>query len=155
MHMLATVLWVGSLALLATLVIPIGRRQLPPEDFSNLLHALLKRLDPIAWLCLVTLIATGLVQMTGNQNYDGLLVVDNTWAAAILAKHLVFAGMVGVSAYMTWWILPTLRRQSLIRARGLDAGEPAGQNRKEISLVWINFFLSVLVLALTALARTS
>jgi uncharacterized membrane protein len=153
--MVATVLWVGALAFLATLVIPIGRRNLAPAAFSSLLHALLRRLDPLAWLCLVALIATGLVQMTGNANYDGLLVVDNTWAAAILIKHLVFFGMVGLSAYMTWWILPALRRQALVRARDLDTGEPIEDNRKEINLVRINFLLSIVVLALTAIARTS
>lgn len=153
--MLATVVWVGALAVLTILLIPIGRKNLTPEAFSTLLEALLRRLDPIAWLCLVILIATGLVQMTGNPNYDGLLAVNNRWAASILIKHLVFVGMIGVSAYTTWWALPALRRQALIRAQGPDTKEFTEDNRREVALVRINFALSVVVLALTALARTA
>jgi putative copper export protein len=153
--MLATVVWVGALAMLVLFVIPISRRSLTPEGFSNLLEALLRRLDPLAWLCLVVLIATGLIQMTGNPNYDGFLAVSNRWSVSILIKHLVFAGMVGVSTVITWWALPTLRRQSLVRARGVDPAEPVYDNRREIALIRINFILGLIVLGLTALARTS
>ena len=153
--MLATVIWVGALAMLALLIIPISRRSLTPEGFSNLLEALLRRLDPLAWLCLVVLVATGLIQMTGNPNYDGFLAVNTRWAVSILLKHLVFTGMVGVSAIITWWALPALRRQSLLRARGVDPAEPVYDNRREVVLIRINFGLGLIVLALTALARTS
>ena len=153
--MLATVLWIGALAVLAVLVIPIGRKNLSPESFSSLLEALLRRLDPLAWLCLVLLIATGLVQMTGNPNYDGFLAVNSRWAAALLLKHLFFIGMIAVSAYMTWWALPALRRQTLLRSAETDADSNQQDNRREVMLVWVNFGLSVVILALTALARTS
>ena len=153
--MLATVVWVGALAVLTMLVIPIGRKSLSRQDFSKLLEDLLRRLDPIAWLCLVLLIATGLVQMTGNPNYEGFLAVNNTWAIAILAKHLVFAAMIPVSAAMTWWALPALRRQALINARRDPDQSAAESSRREVALVRINFGLSVIVLALTALARTA
>ena len=104
--MLATVVWIGALAILALLVIPIGQKNLQPDIFNSFLEAILRRLDPLAWLCLAALIVTGLFQMTGNPNYTGFLEISNRWSIAILIKHLIFLGMVGVSAYMTWWVLP-------------------------------------------------
>lgn len=152
--MLATVLWIGALAVLSLLIIPIGRKNLQPEVFSSFLEAILRRLDPLAWLCLSILIVTGLFQMTGNPNYTGFLEISNRWAMAILIKHLVFLGMVGASAYMTWWVLPALKRQAILRARGPNFGEKIGTRLGETTLVRLNFALGLVVLALTALART-
>lgn len=155
LHMLATVVWIGGMAALTILVLPAARAALPEERYPAFLQALQRRLDPLAWTSLIVLLATGMFQMSANPNYSGFLAIDNRWAVAILVKHLVFFGMTGVSAYLTWGLLPRLKRAALRRSRGLDAPEASRLQRQEMLLVRVNLILAVFVLALTALARAA
>lgn len=155
LHMLATVAWVGSLAAITLLVLPAARKTLDMPGYITLLEGIQKRLDPLAWFSLVLLTGTGLVQMTGNPNYAGFLALNNSWAAAILLKHLVILGMVAVSASLTWGVLPRMRRVSLRLSQGIDVEEAWLLQRREARLIRINLVLSAVVLALTAIARTA
>ncbi len=157
--MLATVVWIGGLAALTLLTIPAARKVLEPEQYARLLEALQRRLDPLAWLSLAALFGTGLLQMSSNENYNGFLAIDSGWARAILIKHLLIFGMIGVSAVLTWGVLPGLRRAALRQARGIETAEASRQQTslqaREAWLLRINLILGVLVLALTAIARAS
>lgn len=155
LHMLATVLWLGSLTALAVLVIPAARRVLDASAYAALLGILQERLQPLAWLSLAVLIATGMFQMSAHPQYSGFLAIDNAWAVAILMKHLVIGGMVLLSAYNTWGLLPQLRRMAILRASGklVDGSQQSQVQRKERLLLSLLLILSVLVLAFTALAR--
>jgi hypothetical protein len=153
--MLATVVWIGALSTLALFIIPIGDRQLPPDTYANLLDRVIRRLDPIGWFCFAVLVGTGLFQMSGNPNYEGFLAIDNRWSLAILLKHLIFGVMIVISAIMTWQVLPRLRHASLRQARGLETSEEEKTRRQAVVLVWGNLVLSIVVLAMTALARTA
>jgi uncharacterized membrane protein len=159
LHMLATVVWIGGLTAVVLLVIPAGRRSLNAEAYASLLGDLQRRLDPLAWFSLVLLAGTGLIQMSANPNYEGFLTFGNRWAVAILLKHLVFLAMTGLSAYLTWGVLPGLRRLALRQARYASAGEndPAAARlqEREVLLLRVNLALGIVVLALTALARAS
>ena len=112
--MLATVVWIGSLAALSILVLPATRKALDAHAYAALIETIQRRLDPLGWLCLVLLVATGLVQMSANPNYRGFLAITNRWAVAILIKHIVFAGMTAVSAYLTWGLLPALAARRIV-----------------------------------------
>jgi uncharacterized membrane protein len=153
-HMIATVAWIGSLATVA-LILPVARRSMDSPAYADLLSNLQKRLDPVGWLSLVLLIATGMIQMSANPNYEGFLAIGNRWAAAILIKHLVIGGMIGVSAYLTWGVLPSLQRTALRRMRGQETPEVGTLQRREEFLLRLNLVLGLVVLALTAVARSS
>jgi uncharacterized membrane protein len=155
LHMLATIAWIGGLAAVVLLVLPAAHKNLPEEAFPGFLESVQKRLDPLGWLSLAVLAGTGLFQMSASSNYQGLLAIDNPWAAAILVKHLAFLGMIGVSAFLTWGILPQLRRLALKRAKGKETPEAASLERREILLLRINFILGVIILGLTAIARAA
>jgi len=155
LHMLATVVWIGGLAALSILVLPAARAALDLQAYSSLLEHLQKRLDPLGWFCLALLAGTGMLQMSANPNYHGFLAIDNRWAVAILVKHLVFIAMIGLSVYMTWWLLPGLRRAALRQARGQDAPGAGSMHRQEWLLMRLNLVLGVLILALTAIARAA
>lgn len=155
LHMLATVVWLGGLAAITGLVVPLGQRLLPPERLAPFLEGVQRRFDPLAWLSLVVLLATGMFQMSSNPNYEGMLAITNRWAVAMLLKHLVFAGMAGVNAAITFGVLPGLRRAALRRQKGLDAPELEALQGQEARLLQFNLLLGVAVLALTALARVS
>jgi hypothetical protein len=74
---------------------------------------------------------------------------------AILIKHILFFGMIGVSAYMTWGALPSLRRIALLRAKGIEAEDAEKLQKRETTLLRINLILGILILGLTSLARAS
>ena len=154
-HMLATVVWIGGLVLLAALIIPVARRTLQPGDYVTFISQTQRVLDPIGWFALLLLVATGLIQMSANPNYEGFLSIDNRWSLAILVKHLVFVVMIAVSAAMTWKVLPALRRMAMRQAKGLPLKEQESYRRQEQILLWLNLGLSLVVLALTAVARTA
>lgn len=155
LHMLATVIWIGGLAALVLFVLPVARHSLDAEAYAKLVDKAQRRLDPLGWLSLVVLVGTGLFQMSASPNYQGFVAVNNRWSAAILLKHIVFLGMVGVSAYQTWGIMPTMRRLAFLRAKGQETPQAEQLQRREERLLRLNFALGVIVLGLTAVARAS
>ena len=155
LHMLVTVTWVGGLATLSLLVFPLARRSLDHQAYAKFVRAVNKRLDPLGWFGLAAFTVTGLIQMGANPNYDGFLTVTNLWARAILIKHLAFFGIIGVSAAQTWKIAPGLERAALLRSRGKqDSSEETLLQRERLLMRW-NLALGLLVLLLTAVARTA
>ena len=159
LHMLATVVWIGGLVTLSLFVLPSARKVLAPSEYALILERIQKRIDPAAWFSLVLLLGTGMIQMSSNPNYEGFLVVDNRWGVALLIKHIMFLGMAVISAYMTWWVLPGLRRIVLQQAKGrVDHQSNDEANtlyKRELYLSRLNLILGVIILALTAVARTS
>ncbi len=128
-----------------------------PSSLAALLAGLQNRLQQIGWFCLAVLIVTGLFQMSSSPFYKGFLAIENTWSTAILVKHLVVGAMILVSAYVTWGLLPAVQRTVLLRAAGrtVDEARVTALHARETWLLRLNLGLSVIVLLLTALARTA
>jgi uncharacterized membrane protein len=156
LHLLATVIWIGGLASLALLILPVAQRKLDAKAFAIQLEGIQSRLDLLGWFCLAILIGSGLVQMSGNPNYQGFLELSNPWSLVILAKHIVFGGMIGISAFITWGVIPKMRRVVVYQA-----GLGGSANSEELARIlvanrrWIylNLCLALVVLACTAVAR--
>jgi hypothetical protein len=94
--------------------------------------------------------------MSASPNYTGLLSIRNGWSAAILAKHLVIGLMLVLASIQTWWIQPRLARLVLIAAHASQ--EPADVHllrRRQLRLLRLQTVLSIVVLALTAVARSA
>lgn len=153
LHMLATVLWIGGLAAVVLLIHPAAQK-LPAHERDALLETAQRRLDPVGWFCLALLTGTGLMQMSASPQYEGFLAVTNSWAVAIFIKHIVFFGMAGVSAYLTWFSLPDLQRGALRQAAGKDVDLTA-LHKRNLLFLRLNFILGIIVLVLTAMARAS
>jgi len=73
--MLATVAWIGGLAALALFVMPAARKALEPPAYIAFIIQVQHILDPIAWFSLIVLVATGMLQLSSNPNYKGVLPV--------------------------------------------------------------------------------
>ncbi len=156
LHMLATVAWVGGQTTLALLVLPAARKYLSGIQYSAFLEHISRRLQMVGWLSLAVLVGTGLFQMSASPSYRGFLAINNPWAVAIFLKHAVIGVMVVASAYITWGLTPALQRLALLQAHGKgDAAALAALQNREAQLVQLNLFISVLVLLLTAWARSS
>ena len=154
LHMVATIVWVGGLAMMSLVGWPGARKVLGPgPQLSALVADWHRRFNPLAWLSLAVLVGTGLTQMSANSNYDGFLAITNGWSAAILAKHVVIVAMVVVGVYMNWALQPALARLAMLEAHGQAPAEAASLRRRELTLTRLNLACGLLVLALTALAR--
>src|SRR5438094_7304192 len=111
LHMLATIVWVGGLALMALVVWPGARAAMGPgPELGAFIRDLQKRFNPLAWLSLSVLIVTGLTQMSANSNYDGFLRITNPWTVAILSKHLVVGAMILIGLHRQRSLQPGLDR---------------------------------------------
>ena len=154
LHMLAVVVWIGSLTAINLLVIPASQRTLNLSDQLSLISALQKRLEPIAWFSIGMLAFTGLIQMSTSEHYDGFLNISTQWSLAILAKHILGAVMIVVSAIQTWEVIPAIQR-TLLKKEKADEDELTKLQKRELNLIRINLILSVIVLGATAIARIS
>jgi hypothetical protein len=96
-----------------------------------------------------------MLQMSSSPNYEGLLTIQGVWAASILIKHILFGLMVLTSGYITWGLLPALRRAALLQARAKDDPNLQTLQNRESLILRLNLFLGVLVLLMTAIARSA
>ena len=152
-HMLATVTWIGGLAVLSLLVLPVADETLDGETYEKFLAGIRRRLDSLGWFSIVVLLASGMLQMSANPNYEGFLSISGLWAGAILIKHALFGIMVTLIGYYTWGLVPAMRRAALLKTRGKDTGKLDKLQRRSARLMQINLLLGVFVLLLTAVAR--
>jgi uncharacterized membrane protein len=154
-HMVATVIWVGGITLMALVVYPGVRRVLGAGPQAGAVMAELhRRFSPLAMISLAALGVTGLAQMSVNTHYNGFLQINNSWAVALLLKHVAYLVMAGLGAYSVWGITPALNRLAMLEAKGKPAGEAlAALRRREERLNRINFVCALVVLFFTAVAR--
>lgn len=151
LHLLATVVWLGGLALMALVAWPaVGRKVLAAEQWA----VLQQRFTPWANGSLVVLLITGFLQMTADTNYSGFLQVDSLWAQAILIKHIAVGGMILIGGYVQWRIHPAMARLALLAEKRpeLAAAERTTLNRQEIRLINLNLVCATAVLLCTAVA---
>jgi len=159
LHAIATVTWIGGLALLVIVVWPAARERLAAQTPDGALLAffdqLRRRFTPLSNLSLIVLLGTGLVQMELNPHYAGLLQITDDWGRAILGKHIVIIAMIVISAIMQWRVAPALERATLLARRSQANGERVALEQlqhRERQLAALNLILGVLVLFLTAVA---
>jgi uncharacterized membrane protein len=151
LHLLATVIWLGGLALMALVAWPaVGRNLLSREQWASLQQ----RFTPWANASLIVLLITGFLQMTGDANYTGFLQVDSLWAQAILIKHIAVGGMILIGGYVQWRVHPALGRLALLAEKRpeLAAAERDSLNRQELRLIRLNLVCAAAILLFTAVA---
>lgn len=144
LHLLATVVWIGGLAMLILVT------QSNIEGIGTAaLEALERRFRPFANISLAVLLVTGLIQMGGDQHYEGFLKLNGAWAIGLLAKHIVIGAMIIISAILQLSVYPALERARLLASRSLH-NDAESTHRRLRQLTAVNLALGVLVLLLTA-----
>ena len=151
LHLLATITWLGGLAMLILVARP-GADSTEPAHRA-VFESLERRFRPFANVSLIVLLVTGMIQMGGDPHYEGFLKIGNTWSLGLLLKHLVFAAMIAISAVVQWGVRPALERASLLARHGgeSDQAMEAILRRRLMRLTALNLTLGILVLLLTAL----
>jgi uncharacterized membrane protein len=156
LHMMATVIWVGGLTSLSVLFIPSIKKVLDYQKQAELIIEIQKKFRPLGWFSLIVLSGTGLIQMSAHPKYGGFLAIDNQWALAILFKHGIIVLLIASMAMINWGILPAMRKIALRQSIGktINTVEKQRLEKRERLLVRVNLGLSIIVLALTAWARS-
>jgi uncharacterized membrane protein len=151
MHLLATVIWLGGLALMAVVGWPAVRRHLLESDQWALL---LRRFTPWANASMILLWVTGFLQMTSDPNYDGFLAVNSLWAQALLFKHIAVLGMMAFGIYAQMRIHPALARVALLEQKrpAMAKAEREQLALRENRLLRLNLVCAAVVLFFTAVA---
>jgi uncharacterized membrane protein len=150
LHLLTTVLWLGGLMVVSLIALPAYRRG---ELADNQWLTLQKSLLPYINGSMALLWVTGFYQMTNNVQYSGFLVIDSTWAWAMLAKHVAVVGMTALSLLMQFQLLPEMERVIVLGRKLAD--QRAALARRETRLLRINLLLATIVLLFTALATAT
>ena len=150
-HLLATAVWLGGMALMALVAWPaLNKGSLAANQWL----VLQQRFLPYVNLSLVLLLITGFIQMTNDENYSGFLVLDSVWAWAILIKHIAFGGMVVLTAYVQFSLYPAIERTKLLVEKR-PSTSPSTQTelqQKEVRLLRLNLVCATTVLFCTAVA---
>lgn len=150
-HLLATVVWLGGIALMAFIAWPALRQG---TLSSNQWFQMQKRFLPWVNGSLVLLLITGFVQMTNDENYTGFLAIDGVWAWAMLLKHIAYAAMVALTVYLQFGLYPAMNRLALLSdaAPETAAAERDKLAAREIRYLRLNVVAAMLVLFFTAVA---
>ena len=152
LHISATAVWIGGILLLTFLVVPELNQALAEQPaLHRLLTRLRVRFTIVGNLSLAVLIVTGLLQMSTDPNYEGLLRFSNRWSQALLLKHLLIIVMALCGLLLQLAVAPALGRASLLRERGKgDADEWRRLQRRKRRLTIIVALLAIAVLASSA-----
>lgn len=150
-HLLATITWLGGLMMMTIVAWPAVRDRIMEADQWVQLQ---RRSTPWANASLVILWATGLLQMTADPNYDGMLAFDSLWAQAILIKHIAVIAMMVFALYIQWRIHPALSRMALLEKKRpqMAKAERKRLANQEVRLVRLNLICAAAVLLFTAVA---
>ena len=153
-HLIATIIWIGGLVVLVIMVLPEARRVLGANPaFYTLLGGLRRRFFPLSNLSLAVLVVTGLIQMSGDSHYDGVLQFTNEWSQVLLLKHVAILGMAVCGLALQFTVAPALERATpLAEHHKGDAAQLERLRRRESRLTWVNVILGLLVLGFTAWA---
>jgi putative copper resistance protein D len=151
LHMIATVVWIGGIVFMALVVTPAIKGE--PES-ARVFAAIRRRFAPLAGLSLAVLIVTGMVQLTSSTHYVGFLNLSNTWAKAVLLKHIAVGGMIATALYMSLVIQPDIRRMAMLLSAGkAKPAEMEALTRRQARAAQANMVLAIVVLLFTAIAR--
>ena len=151
-HIAATAIWIGGILLITFLVVPELNQALAEQPaLYQILTRLRKRFTIVGNLALAVLIVTGLLQMSTDSNYEGLLRFSNRWSQALLFKHMLIIAMALCGLLLQFTVAPALERASLLRERGKnDADEWRRLRRRERRLTIIIAILALSILGASA-----
>lgn len=152
-HLIATVFWIGWLFLFVLFLLPHLQRAIPePQVSQQLTFQLQKRFRPFANLSLLVLLGTGMVQMSADDHYEGLLeIAANTWSVAMFVKHVAFTAMAVIAGWIQFGLAPALERANLLASKGKPSDLQKLLDREHL-FTRIMGILGIVVLICTAIA---
>lgn len=82
-----------------------GMQAIEPAQRGRLMGAIAKRFTIVAWSCVIVLLVTGSLKTQSGY----LLSTESGYGQLLLAKHLMFAGMIVIGLVITFAVAPRLK----------------------------------------------
>ena len=118
LHVIAAVVWVGGNLILAMVIVPHFRQNLPPVQRILLLTQIGKRFEPIVWGCIGILCFTGIVNIFFALDLTSPTAISNAFMRTLLIKIGLFFILVILTALHSMIFAPRL-------AAAVEALDPA------------------------------
>lgn len=90
LHVIAAVVWIGGNMILAMVIVPHFRQNLPPVQRILLLTQIGKRFEPIVWGCIGILFFTGIVNLFDALGITSLAPIPNAFMRTFMIKIGLF-----------------------------------------------------------------
>ena len=110
MHVMAAVIWIGGNLILAMVIVPYFRQNLPPVQRIQLLTQIGKRFEPIVWGCVGVLFFTGIANIFEaigidlSSGSEGI----NTFMRTLFIKLILFIALLILTALHSFIFGPRL-----------------------------------------------
>ena len=108
LHVIAAVTWVGGNLILAMVIVPHFRQNLPPVQRIQLLTQIGKRFEPIVWGCIGILFFTGIVNIFSAVDLTSSTAISDAFMRTLLIKIGLFFVLVILTAMHSMIFAPRL-----------------------------------------------
>ena len=108
LHVIAAVVWVGGNLILAMVIVPHFRQNLPPVQRIKLLTQIGKRFEPIVWGCIGVLFFTGIVNIFFSVDFTSPTALSNAFMRTLLIKIGLFFILIILTALHSMIFAPRL-----------------------------------------------
>lgn len=157
LHILSAIVWIGGMLFLALVVVPTTR-DMPPARRAALFGAVGHRFRTVGWVCIGTLLVTGVINVTyRGVTWENLFTValwDSPFGRTLALKLGVVTVMLGLSVYHDFVLGPRSVRASEAASRDVSTDSAtllpeATRLRKRASMLGrLEAILALIVLAL-------
>jgi uncharacterized membrane protein len=111
-HLLAAVTWIGGMAVISLVIVPVLSSSLSSSELSSrraeLLQAVGERFSQVSWACIIVLLMTGILNLMHLAiPFDVLF--DTRLGKLLIVKWTLFAVMIGLSIDHDFIAGPRLR----------------------------------------------
>lgn len=89
-HVIAAVTWVGGNLILAMVIVPHFRQNLPPIQRIQLLTQIGKRFEPVVWGCIGVLFFTGIINIFFAVDLTSPTALSDAFMRTLIIKILLF-----------------------------------------------------------------
>ncbi len=150
LHIVSATVWIGGMVFFALVLVPLSRRPEFADRSAALLRLSGERFRVVGWVCLATLVATGLVNMARRGITWAAVFApglhQDPWRHAFVHKVALVALILVLSAVHDFWVGPRAAR--LMET----AGEEARGRRLAKAASWFGRINLLLALAVVAFA---
>ena len=109
-HVIAAVVWIGGNLILATVIVPYFRQNLPPVQRIKLLTQIGKRFEPIVWGCVGILFFTGLINVFNAIDFSATAesAISTAFMRTLFIKLILFVILVVLTTLHSFVFGPKL-----------------------------------------------
>ena len=109
-HVIAAVVWIGGNLILAMVIVPYFRQNLPPVQRIKLLTQIGKRFEPIVWGCVGILFFTGLINVFNAIDFSATAesAISTTFMRTLFIKLILFVILVVLTTLHSFVFGPKL-----------------------------------------------